>query len=112
MPRKIIEEREISVPEAKTILESVKEPGEFQRRTLDYLTKFSKVKPEDAEKLMISLTKKHKLDPKDAIQVINCMPKSAEELRSILSVKGKVIISDELEAILKEINKYRFSKEI
>jgi len=107
LPRKIIEQKDISIPEAKTILETVEEPTEFQRRTLDYLTKFAKVDPSHAEKLIAVLVKKHKLESKEAIQIVNCMPKSVEELRAILSVKGKVVIADELESIFQEIDKFR-----
>ncbi|WP_455364115.1 hypothetical protein [[Eubacterium] cellulosolvens] len=111
MPRKIVEEADISIPEAKMILEKAQEPNEFQRRTLDYLIKFTRVDPSKVEKLVKILTKKHKLEKKEIIQIINCMPKSSEELRAILAVKGKVILSNELDAILKDIEKYRIVKE-
>ena len=110
VPRTVIEIKEVSIPEAKKILEKDKEPSEFQRRTMDYLTKFSKVESKDAKKLHKVLSKKFKLKPKEIIQIINCMPQSIEELRVILSVKGKVILSNELQAILEEINNYKIVK--
>ncbi|MEM4246355.1 MAG: RNA polymerase Rpb4 family protein [Candidatus Bathyarchaeia archaeon] len=110
MPRKIIEEKEISIPEARMILEKSQDLGEFQRRTLDYLVKYTKIEPKDAEKLISALTKKYKLDRREAIQIVNCMPKSPEELRTIISVKGKVVLSEELKSILDEIDKYRVRK--
>jgi len=95
--------------EAKRTLERAKEEelGEFQRRTLDYATKFSKIPPPKAEKLVRELGEKFQLDRKDAIQIANTMPRYIEELRSILTVKGKIISGAQLEDILKLVNGYR-----
>jgi len=93
-------------------LEKAKEEelGEFQRRTLDYTSKFSKVSPQKAEKLLRELADKFQLDRKDAIQIANTMPRYIEELRTILTVKGRIISSAQLEDILKLINGYREDK--
>ena len=95
--------------EAKRTLERAKEEelGEFQRRTLDYASKFSKISPAKAEKLVKELTEKFQLDRKDAIQIVNSMPRFTEELRTILTVKGKIVGVAELENILKLVNGYR-----
>lgn len=95
--------------EAKRTLERAKEEelGEFQRRTLDYASKFSRVSPAKAEKLVKELSEKFQLDRKDAIQIVNTMPRYAEELRTILTVKGKIIGAAELQDILKLVNGYR-----
>ena len=95
--------------EAKRTLEKAKEDelGEFQRRTLDYASKFSRISPAKAEKLVKELGEKFQLDRKDAIQIANTMPRYAEELRTILTVKGKIIGASELESILKLVNGYR-----
>lgn len=109
MPRKIIDSKPATTPEAKRILERVKEDelGEFQRRTLDYAAKFSKVSPTKVEKLVKELTEKHQLDRKESIQVVNAMPQHLEELRTILTVKGRIIGVTQLEDILKVVNNYR-----
>jgi DNA-directed RNA polymerase subunit F len=95
--------------EAKKTLERAKEDelGEFQRRTLDYASKFSRISPAKAEKLVRELIEKFQLDRKDAIQIVNSMPRYTEELRTILTVKGKIIGASELENILKLVNGYR-----
>jgi DNA-directed RNA polymerase subunit F len=95
--------------EAKRTLERAKEEelGEFQRRTLDYASKFSRISPAKAEKLVKELSERFQLDRKDAIQIVNTMPRYVEELRTILTVKGKIIGSSELEGILKLVNGYR-----
>ena len=109
MPRKIIDSKTTTTPEAKRTLEKVKEEelGEFQRRTLDYASKFSKIPPAKAEKLVRELTEKHQLDRKDSIQIANSMPRYIEELRTILTIKGRIISVTQLEEVLKLVNSYR-----
>jgi len=109
LPRKIIDSKTTTTPEAKRTLEKAKEEelGEFQRRTLDYASKFSKIPPAKAEKLVRELTEKHQLDRKDSIQIANSMPRYIEELRTILTVKGRIISVTQLEEVLKLVNSYR-----
>lgn len=83
------------------------ELGEFQRRTLDYASKFAKVPAPKAEKLVRELGEKFQLDRKDAIQIVNTMPRYVEELRTILTVKGRIISGTQLEDILKLVKGYR-----
>ena len=108
-PRKIASIKTISIPETKKILEkaSKEELGEFQRRTLEYAKKFSRVKPEKAGKLMDELGKKFQIERAEAIQIANCMPRTIEELRSMLTVKGRIIVTMQLEQILKVVDEYR-----
>jgi DNA-directed RNA polymerase subunit F len=109
LPRKIVDSKATPTPEAKRTLERAKEEelGEFQRRTLDYASKFSKISPTKAEKLVKELSEKFQLDRKDAIQIVNTMPQYPEELRTILTVKGKIIGTSELQNILKLVDGYR-----
>jgi len=109
LPRRIIDVKPSPVAEARRILEKVKEEelGEFQRRTLDYTKKFSKVVPTKAEKLVKELSEKFQLDRKEAIQIANSMPRSIEELRTILTVKGRIVSGTQLEDILKLLGNYR-----
>lgn len=109
MPRKIVDSKPTTTSEAKRTLEKVKgeELGEFQRRTLDYATKFSRIPPSKAEKLVRELTERYQLDRKDSIQIANSMPHHIEELRSILTIKGRIISGSQLDDILKLVNGYR-----
>jgi DNA-directed RNA polymerase subunit F len=109
LPRKIVDSKPATTPEAKKTLERAKEDelGEFQRRTLDYASKFSKIQPPKAEKLVRELGEKFQLERKDAIQIANTMPRYIEELRTILTVKGRIISATQLEDILKLVNGYR-----
>ena len=74
---------------------------------MDYASKFSKIPPAKAEKLVKELAEKFQLDRKDAIQIANTMPRYIEELRTILTVKGRIIGVAQLEDILKLVNGYR-----
>lgn len=109
MPRKIVDSKPTPTAEAKRTLERAKEEelGEFQRRTLDYASKFSRIPPPKAEKLVKELGEKFQLERKDAIQIVNTMPRYTEELRTILTIKGKIVGASELESILKLVNSYR-----
>ena len=109
LPRKIVDSKPTTTAEARRTLEKAKEEelGEFQRRTLDYTSKFSKISPQKAEKLVKELGEKFQLDRKDAIQIANTMPRYIEELRTILTVKGRIVGASQLEDMLKLLNGYR-----
>ncbi len=108
MARKILETRAITNPEARSILESVKEEelGEFQRRTLEFTRKFSKLPPDKAEKLTADLSSKLQLDRNDAIQIVNSLPQTVEELRALLTVKGRFVSTEQLKGILEIMKRY------
>jgi len=109
LPRKIVDSRPTTTAEAKKVLEKAKEEelGEFQRRTLDYAIKFSKISPQKAEKLVKELGEKFQLERKDAIQIANVMPRYIEELRTIVAIKGRIVGGTQLEDMLKLVNGYR-----
>jgi len=108
MVRRIQEERIISNPEARAILEKAKEEelGEFQRRTLEYTRKFSKLPSDKAAKLTQDLSAKLQLDHNDAIQIANCLPQTVEELRAVLTVKGRFVSTEQLNGILEILKRY------
>jgi DNA-directed RNA polymerase subunit F len=109
LPRKIVDSKPATTAEARKTLEKAKEEelGEFQRRTLDYTSKFSKIPPQKAEKLVKELGEKFQMERKDAIQIANTMPQYIEELRTILTVKGRIISAAQLEDMLKLLKGYR-----
>jgi DNA-directed RNA polymerase subunit F len=108
MARKILIEKAITNAEAKTVLEKVKEEelGEFQRRTLDYTRRFAKLPAEKASKLVEELSSELQLDRNDAIQIVNTLPQSVEELRAVLTVKGRFVSTEQINGILAIMKKY------
>ncbi len=109
MARKILGGKLITNPEAKEVLEEVKEEelGEFQRRTLEFTRKFSKMPSKDAAKLTEELNTKLQLERVDAIQIVNCLPGTVEELRALLTVKGRFVSTEQLNGILEIMKRYR-----
>jgi len=109
MAKNAIREKNLTVPQVKKLLVSLGEENldQFQRRTLDYTSKFSKVDAEASEKLMEKLVEKFGLEEEEAIQVVNCMPKSVEELRVFLSGGRKIIETSKLEAIVNLLDENR-----
>ena len=108
MARKIVEAKIVTNPEAKAILEKTKEEelGEFQRRTLEYTRKFSRLPPDKASKLTDDLCAKLQLDRTDAIQIVNCLPQTVEELRAVLTVKGRFVSTEQLNGILEIMKRF------
>ena len=92
MPENIISKKEITIPEVKAILEKIEEPTPFQLRTLGYASKFTK------------------LERVDAVQIVNSMPSSIEELRPFFAAsRKKIIMTTRLSELLKLIDECRLS---
>lgn len=108
MARKILIEKAITNSEAKAVLEKVKEEelGEFQRRTLDYTRRFAKLPSDKASKLVEQLSSDLQLDRNDAIQIVNTLPQSIEELRAVLTVKGRFVSTEQLNGILQIMKRH------
>jgi len=109
MEGKSAEEKKLTIPKVKEVLESMGEENldQFQRRTLDYAAKFSKVEAKNSEKLAEKLINEFGLDEDEAIQVLNCVPKSVDELRVFLAGGRKIIETSKLEAIVNLLNEQR-----
>jgi DNA-directed RNA polymerase subunit F len=108
MAKKAITEKNLTVPQVKKLLASLGEENldQFQRRTLDYASKFSKVDTKASEKLLEKLVEKFGLEEEEAIQIVNCMPKSVEELKVFLSGGRKIIETSKLEAIVNLLDQH------
>lgn len=80
---------------------------QLQRRTFDYVSKFSKIDAEAAEGVMQRLVTEFGLEEIEAIEIVNCMPKSIEELRVFLAGGRKIIETAKLDAIINLLNEHR-----
>ena len=112
MSKNAVREKILTVPQVKKLLESLGEENldQFQRRTLDYASKFSKVNAEAAEKLIETLVEEFGLKEDEAVQIVNCMPKSIEELKVFLAGGRKIIETSKLEAIVNLLDEHRKTK--
>jgi DNA-directed RNA polymerase subunit F len=106
---KNIKEKLLTISQVKRVLEELGEENldQFQRRVLDYVNKFAKIDAETAEELVEKLVKEFGLDEIEAVQIVNCMPASIEELRVFLGGGRKIIETSKLEAIVKLLNEHR-----
>ncbi len=112
MSKREVSESKLTLPQVKQTLESIGEENldQFQRRTLDYVSKFTKVSPEDAAFLLEKLMKEYVLDEDEAVQIINCMPETVDELRVFLAGGRKIIETQKLSAIVSLLNEKRTLK--
>lgn len=112
MSKREVSENRLTIPQVKKTLEGVGEENldQFQRRTLDYVNKFSKVEPEKAEELLQTLTKQYDIDEAEAVQIINCMPETIDELRIFLAGGRKIIETAKLKAVVELLNENRILK--
>jgi len=106
-PISISEKKEITIAEAKRLLEAQGENIDpLQRRVLDYTVKFSKLSAEESARLVEELTGGKFVDRVLAVQIANCMPSTIEEIRTFIG-RQRIISEEDINAILKTIEKYR-----
>ncbi len=112
MSKREISENRLTLPQVKKVLESVGEENldQLQRRTLDYVNKFSKLESEKAEELLQTLVKEYEIDEVEAIQILNCLPETVDELRIFLAGGRKIIETAKLKAIVTLLNENRILK--
>ncbi|MBI3412612.1 MAG: hypothetical protein HY051_00840 [Candidatus Aenigmarchaeota archaeon] len=102
---KVLQERFVSYPKAKKVLEEREKEGELsyeQKSSLEHLRKFSKV--EDDEKIAGELKGIEKLREDLVVKIINNLPKTAEEVK-VLFQKDVIDLSDDDTAKIIEITK-------
>ena len=109
MARKSLKERIVTVPHVKDALESIGEEqlDQLQRRSLDYATKFTKIDSDVVDTFLTELVEKFEMKEEDAVQILNAMPESIQEIRVFLAGGRKIIETSKLEKILVFLNKYR-----
>ncbi|HKW04456.1 MAG TPA: RNA polymerase Rpb4 [Nitrososphaerales archaeon] len=95
--------RIVTIAEAKEILSKVdpEKADQIQKRTIDYLSKFTKVDTGKARKMQSSLVEHTGLTVDEATELVNIMPKSQEELRVFTAGWRKLIPTATVDKILK-----------
>jgi len=107
-----LSETRLTLPQVKKLVESIGEENldQFQRRSLDYVSKFTKVTPDKAEELLLVLVKEYEIDEVEAVQIVNCMPETVDELRVFLAGGRKIIEVQKLEKIVSLLSESRILK--
>jgi len=109
LARKALKESIVTVPQVKEALESIGEEqlDQLQRRSLDYATKFTKTDSVAIDTVLKELVEKFEMEEEEAVQILNAMPESIQEIRVFLAGGRKIIETSKLEKILVFLNKYR-----
>ncbi len=112
MSKREVSESRLTLPQVKKVLDEIGEENldQFQRRTLDYVNKFAKAEPLKAEELLQTLTKQYEIEEAEAVQIINCMPETVDELRVFLAGGRKIIETSKLKSIVDLLNENRLLK--
>jgi DNA-directed RNA polymerase subunit F len=97
----VIKREIVTLSEVKKILETipVDEMDQIQRWTFDYSKKFSKVDYEPAKEMVDRLVAEGDLTNEEAVELVNVMPRSIEELRAFTFGWKKLIVTEKLEKI-------------
>ena len=95
----------ITLPEVKEILDKANSDtmDQIQRWTHDYVSKFVKIDGKTAKKMKEKLIQECSLTEEEAVEIVNIMPTSIEELRAFTFGWKKLILTDTLEKMLKII---------
>ena len=121
MSGKKINEKTVSIPEVKKIMEYIKEKimeideaeemSHFQEITYKYVNKFAKMSNKDAVKIQKVLKDKYNIEELFIINIVNIDPKTVPELRVILekSFTGKTLNDDQLQDLLYEMEELKTS---
>jgi len=106
MERKESVKKPITMAEAKELLGkiNVEEADQIQKRTIDYLTKFTKVNSKTALKIKKRLVKEVELTEEEAIEVTNILPSSVGELNTLIAGWRKIFSTEKKNLILNIIN--------
>ncbi|MGA9928398.1 MAG: RNA polymerase Rpb4 [Nitrososphaeraceae archaeon] len=101
----IIKREMVSLSEVKETLEKRKpdEMDQIQRWAFDYVTKFSKISPDAAKILVNDLIRECEFTEEEAVELVNIMPKSLEELRTFTFGWKKLILTSTLEKALAKL---------
>jgi len=110
MPKEIISEEEVTLPQVKKLLAQRSKEGELsfqQSITLEHATSFSRMAPAVAIKLVDKLLKSFDLNRAQAVQIVNIAPITVEELRSVLDAKSVNLTDEQMIEIVDLVVKSR-----
>jgi DNA-directed RNA polymerase subunit F len=110
MPREIIKEEEVTLPQVKKILTKRAKEGELsfqQSITLEHASTFSKMAPAVSAKLVKRLIKKYEISRAQAVQIANIAPISVEEIKTIIDARLTNLTDEQILEIVDMVLKAR-----
>ena len=110
MPKEIISEEEVTLPQVKKLLAQRSKEGELsfqQSITLEHASSFSRMAPAVATKLVERLLKAFDINRAQAVQIVNIAPITVEELKSILDTRATNLTDEQMTAIVELVQKNR-----
>ncbi|MEM1908247.1 MAG: RNA polymerase Rpb4 family protein [Thermofilaceae archaeon] len=109
---KILSEKLVPIPIVAKLLEEESRKrnlSSFEVITLEYAKKFTKIRAEAADELVQALVERG-LPLDIAVQVVNTVPESESELRTILAPLSRVFSTDELREIINLLKSYKIAE--
>ena len=110
MPKEIISEEEVTLPQVKKLLAQRSKEGELsfqQSITLEHASSFSKMAPAVSVKLVERLLKNYEISRSQAVQIVNIAPITVEELRTIIDARSSNLTDEQLIEIVDLVIKSR-----
>lgn len=110
MPKEIISEEEVTLPQVKKLLAQRSKEGELsfqQSITLEHASTFSRLAPAASTKLVDRLLKKYEVSRAQAVQIVNIAPTTVEELKSILDARSTNLTDEQMIEIVDLVIKSR-----
>lgn len=110
MPKEIISEEEVTLPQVKKLLAQRSKEGELsfqQSITLEHASSFSKMAPAVSVKLVERLLKNYEISRSQAVQIVNIAPITVEELRTIIDARSSSLTDEQLIEIVDLVIKSR-----
>ena len=105
----VIEEKLVSYPEAKKLLEvkaEEKQLGYEQNNAAEHLKKFAKLSSKKAEEMMEELEKIQKLKDRHKINIVNFLPEDLDQLRILFAHEVVSLTEEEKKSIISIVKKY------
>jgi DNA-directed RNA polymerase subunit F len=99
MPKEIVGEEEITLPQVKKLLSKRGKESELsfqQSITLEHASTFAKMAPAVAAKLVARLMKNYELTKFQAVQIVNIAPINIEELKTILDARSSDLTEEQM----------------
>ena len=112
--KQIISEELITLPEVKGILDDIKEEREKEGKELGYELRkaivhsemFTRLTSKNSRELVDELLKLEKMKPEIAVRIVDILPLTNDEVRSIYAKERYTLSEKELKDIIELVIKY------